>query len=242
MPARDQAPSTNVITVLAIDDGEPPQTATNTFRVIVSDFLEVSLGSTVLRAGQTGSVPVSVLTSSGVTNLSALLFAPSDRLANLGLTTLAPELRPASLEAQGPNLLKMTFNTMSGQVLQDGRLLAQLNFTAVSNHSAFVPLVLSNVTAMRASGVSVPRTLAGDGRVVVVSEEPLLQALSATNLFPALILYGEPAANYIIEATPDLQNSNQWQTVWTGSLTNLFQMVMPASSTNYNRFLRAIRP
>jgi hypothetical protein len=241
-PARDQAPSTNFITVVATDNGVPPLSATNRFSVNVGDFLELSMGSALLRAGQSGSVPINVLTSAGVTNLTTWLFASEERLSNLGITTLAPELRPAILEVPGAGVRRLTFNTLNGQALQDGRLLAQLNFTAISTQSAFVPLLISNVTAIRANGLSVPRTFGNPGRVVVIANEPLLEALSVTNLQPVILLYGEPGTNYLVESKREFGNTNQWQMAWQGALSNLSERITLPATTNRHTFFRGSHP
>src|SRR6185295_4126174 len=89
-PDRTQGPSTNFITVVATDDGIPPFSCTNTFRVMVGDFVVMALGTTVIRTGQSGSVPLNLLSTASITNLSSLLIAGDDRLGSLGLTLLAP--------------------------------------------------------------------------------------------------------------------------------------------------------
>ena len=125
-------------------------------------------------------------------------------------------------------------------MLRGGRLLAQVNFTAVSTQTTVVPLLLSNLTAIQASGVAVPRTLADPSRVVVVGNEPLVEVLMSTNQQPMLVLYGEPGPNYLIQSTTDLQNTNLWQTAWQGTLTNLIQVIGPATSSQ-GTYFRALR-
>jgi hypothetical protein len=239
-PTREQARSTNVFTILAIDDGAPPLIATNTFLVTVDDFVEMMLGNAVLRSGESGSVPVQVMATVGLTNLESLLITPENRLANLSLLTIASELRPASLQMQGPSTAQMAFQTQPGQTLMSSQLVARLQFTAVSTQSAFVPLTLASVTARQTNGVPVARTIPGSGRVVVVAEEPLLEALLLTNNQRQLVLYGPPGPGYIIQKSPNPGVPDQWQTAWEGSLTNLYQVIPTSGATS--EFYRAIRP
>jgi len=171
-PAKSQARSTNIVSVLATDDGEPPLSATNSFDVIVGDYLELALGRVIVLAGEAASVPVTVTNTSGVTNLSSLLFVP-DQLTNISLSSFAPELRVGVLESQGRGISRLSFSTSDGQILQPAQFLASLTFTALPNQpSGFVTLLLSNVTSIQTNGVALTRTLAAAGRVVVIGNEP----------------------------------------------------------------------
>ncbi len=240
-PDRTQAPSTNTIKVVASDDGVPPLSTTNTFRVVVGDFVELGLGAAVIRSGQTGSVPINVLASAHVTNLNALLFSAEDRLGSLGLSLTAPELSAGSLVVQGQNTQELNLGVVPGQTLFGGKILGQLNFTGISTQSAFVPLIITNLIAMRPSGEPVPRTLGGEGRVVVIANEPLLEALLSTNQQRSLVLYGKPGAGYVIQTTTQPNNPLLWQTVWQGSLTNLTLPLPAPGNSNGTLYYRAYR-
>src|ERR1019366_9941462 len=99
-PPREQARSTNTITVWMQDSGSPPVLATNTFTVVVDDYVELSLGRTILFTGHTSSVPVTLMSSLpaaliasvGLTNVGAVLQVSEDRLTELTLTDWGPEL------------------------------------------------------------------------------------------------------------------------------------------------------
>jgi Putative Ig domain len=236
-PIKAQAASSNLVTVIVTDDGVPPLSATNSFSVFVGDFLEVSLGSTALLAGHTGSVPVKMDSSTGVTNLTFLLRAPEDRLTDFVLQLLAPEVSSGSVSPYAPNLSLVTLNASDAQPLNGTKTLADLQFASISNQiSAFVPLTLQGVTAVQANGTAVPRIIANNGRVVVIGAASLLEALVQTNSQRTLILYGIPQTGYTLESTTNLSN---WQIEWQGSLTDLFQVFDGLSSTNSPIFYRA---
>lgn len=242
VPARSQAHSTNLVSVYATDDGVPQLSATNSFQVVVDDYLELSLGRLVLRAGDTGSVPITVTNTTGVTNLSSALFVPPDLLTNLSLSNLASGLDSGVLQPQGEGLGNLSFNTANGQAFQPVQALAQLNFTAIATQSVFVPLLISNVTSFQTNGLPLSRTLATAGRVVVVANEPLIEALTSTNQQPLLVLYGQTGSNYIVQASslPAGQADN-WQTVWQGRLTNLFQVIELPAGSDPGLFYRSFR-
>jgi hypothetical protein len=76
--------------------------------------------------------------------------------------------------------------------------------------------------------------------VVVVGQEPLLDILRAADDLPVVVLYGEPGAEIRVETSPVLGPQAHWQELWRGTMTNLFQVIDPAS-TNSMGFYRAVR-
>jgi len=221
MPSRAQARSTNVINVCMTDSGSPPFSATNTFTVVVDDYLELSLGRTILLVGQTSSVPVTLVTSVGLTNLQALVQVPAGYLAPLAMTDWTPALGKATLQPQGSNVWQMNFSTAAGQSLQATQQLASLSFLALTNGSAFVPLMISEVTTnYTTSGDTIWRTLTDGGRAVVLEKQPLLEAMAMTNGVPNLTLFGLGGVSYDVLFSPGLP-ADGWQPIWTG--------IMPAS-------------
>lgn len=240
-PSRAQARSTNMISVWMSDSGSPPVTATNTFTIVVDDYCELLPGRTILRAGQTSSVPVTVVTTSGLTNLQALLQAPEDRLTSLALTDLAPAVGSATLQQQTADVWRMEFTASSGQAFQATQELARLSFAAVSNRSAFVSLVSVITTNVQTNGVSIWRTLTGYGHVVVVEREPLLEAFPMTTGLPNLILYGIPGMSYQVESSSALSAGPGWQPEWLGTVPeNLWMHVSGLTNTGTTLFFRAV--
>jgi len=73
----------------------------------------------------------------------------------------------------------------------------------------------------------------------VVGKDPLVEALSVTNLQPIVVLYGEPGTNYLVESVREFGNTNVWQMAWQGNLTNLSQRITLAATTNRHTFFRA---
>jgi len=237
-PTRAQARSTNDITVWMTDSGGVR--ATNTFRIIVDDYLELSLGQSVLRAGQTSSVPVALVTTTGLTNLQVLLQAPEERLIPLDLIGWAPEVGSAKLQQLAANTWQMDFTAAPGQELQTTQELAHLSILTVPNRSAFVVLVVSDrVTNFKADGSSIWRTLSSNGRAVVIDQEPLVEMLAPVNGFSNLMLYGIAGVSYNILQAPVLPTT-EWQPVWLGTMpANLSMHVSGLPNTGPMMFFRA---
>ena len=72
-PACDQGSTTNLVTIWGTANGVPPLSNSVTFAVVVSECVQVSIGSTVMQIGTTSSVPVNLLSTVALTNLSFTL-------------------------------------------------------------------------------------------------------------------------------------------------------------------------
>jgi hypothetical protein len=216
--------------------------------VVVDDYVELSVGGTILFTGHTSSVPVTLLSSVpatliaavGLTNVAAVLHVSDDRLTDLTLTDWAPELGNASVQKQAADMWQIQFTAAPGQVFQTTQQLAQLQFLAVSNKSAFVPLWVSDVTDFQVNGQSVWRTLAGANRVVVLGAEPLVEALPKTNGYPDIMIYGVPGTGYDVLFSPVAAPGALWQPIWLGTMpANMWMPVSGLTNTEPTMFFRA---
>jgi hypothetical protein len=238
IPSRQQAPSSNFVTVILRDDATPPLSVSNSFSVLVTDYFELGIGTMILQSGQTGSVVLTSFASTGVTNVRFGLEAPEDRLTNLALHVVAPQIL-ATIDRTGRNRSEVTLSALDGAVFLGSNVLANLSFSASTNTlSAFLPLLLSDMSAIRADGGSIPRTIPGHGRVVDIGTAPLLEALLSSNGSRGLILYGNPGVNYVIESAQLDSGPLSWQTQWQTTVTNLFRVMAP-SNTSSTIFFRA---
>jgi subtilisin-like proprotein convertase family protein len=215
-PSRGQARSSNAISVWVADSGSPPAFATNTFNVTVDDYAELLVGQAVTLAGQTNGVMLTLVTSTGLTNVQTQLQVPQERLTNLTLVGWAPVLGGATLRQAMPNVWQMEFSAGESQVLQATQQLAWLQFQAVSNRSAFVPVEAPTLTVLQTNGTSVSTTFTSPGRVTVIAREPLIEVLPSTLQRPRLVLYGLPGYTYRLQSSPDVSAPDGWAPVWEG--------------------------
>ena len=239
-PSRDQAPSTNLITVTVTDDGVPPRSDSKSFSVIVNDFLELKLGSAVLAVGDSGNIAVSLYSSTPLTNLEFAVDFPASRFRDWFPQPPAPLSASALLLSS--NQLFLSYAPPFGQSLLRTQQLGQLSLTVVSNQpSAFVriPLVLTRVKGVRADGTAVSWNLLGDGEIVTVGKQSLLRAALGADGQRSLTLYGQPGTNYVIEFTFSLVPPVLWQNFGSVVLTNLAQPVGNAGNTNSEIYYRA---
>jgi hypothetical protein len=130
------------------------------------------LGSTVMQIGQTSSVPVNLLSTVALTNLSFTLSYPTNRFTNWVLLETNAVFGAATVQALDSSNTVFGFVTSPGQVLQGPALAGTIGFEAVSNSSAFVPMTITDVEGVKSDGSAVGNTIGLPGRVVVIGPQP----------------------------------------------------------------------
>ena len=217
-----QGSTTNLITIWATDNGAPTLSNSVTFAVVVSECVQVSIGSTVMQVGTTSSVPVNLLSTVALTNLSFTLSYPTNRCTNWTLTASNTAIDGASVQTLGPANTFFTLGTKSGQVLQGPALAGISSFSAMSNLSAFVPLTIANIQGTKSDGSIVGNTFGLGGRVVVIGNQPLLESSLGTNAQRMLRVYGNPGDGYQVFFSTNVATTN-WLFAWRSPQTNLAQ-------------------
>ncbi|MCX8155473.1 MAG: hypothetical protein N3J91_03300 [Verrucomicrobiae bacterium] len=192
-----------------------------------SELGSFSLGSLVIQAGQTGSVPVMSFSTVGVDQWSAEVEIEDGHLTNLVLVSLAAEVDPAQVELSqtAPHTWRLRVASRSGQVFLGEQVLCRLQFVALTQvPSAFVSLRVFNVSARKPGASLVPGVLSQNGRVVVIGREPLLEPRRPSGPGRELVVYGNPWASFLIEGTAAL-GSGSWQVLARFPSTNLVSVV-----------------
>jgi hypothetical protein len=216
-PACLQGGSTNLITIWVTDSGNPPLSNSMSFAVVVGECVELDLGSTVVQAGQTAAVPVTLLSTIGLTNLSWTLSNPDNRFTNW--TFASSNAAIASV-----NSTRTFFNlgTVPGQTLQSPSLLGTLSMGTLPGNSAYEYLAATNILGAKTDGSLAGNISSQPGRIVVVGAQPLLEAQLGSNSTRVLILYDRLGTNYHLTFSTNL-TSAQWQNGASGTVTNLVQ-------------------
>ena len=241
-PTRAQARSTNSITIRVSDNGFPIATDSQTFTVTVGDYVELMLGSTVFRTGQTGSIYAVVNTTTPVTNLDFVIGLGAPGLTNLALANLVPPLGAATLTQIAPGQFQARLATLAGQTLSGTQTVATLTFQAEPvKTSVVVPLQVSSLSANQQSGASVFPTLSDNGQVVLLTTVPLLQAAGSGNQLQ-LTLFAPPGPAYTLESTPSMIPPLVWTPVLTSSVSPTLFQVFSLPFTNSSSFFRVTIP
>ncbi len=190
--------------------------------VDLGNYLVLGIGSAISRAGQPGSVPLT-LNASSITNLSFLLELPTNRFSSLSLQTTSPLSSSAALQPVSSNIVRVVLTALPGQTLQGNQQIALLNFVTASNQSsAFVNFSPQALQGVNFDGTPVNLLAAQAGRLVIVGNEPLLEALRVPGGDRSLALYGKPWASYALESTTNL-SSTAWTHMLRVPMTNLVQ-------------------
>lgn len=236
-PSCAQGSTTNVIIIWVTDSSTPPLSNSMSFLVVVSECVQVGVGSTVMQVGQTNSVAVTLLSSVGLTNLSWTLVCPSNRFGNFTFTFTNAEIATSVVQVLDSARTFFNVGTRPGQTLQSPTQLGSLALTALPGHSGFLPLVAANIVGTKQDGTSVGNIAGQPGTAIVIGLEPLLAAWLGTNSTRMLTIYGNPGTNYQLSYATNLL-APSWQPSFTLPMTNLFESV-PLGETAPQIFYRA---
>jgi hypothetical protein len=240
-PVCVQGGSSNVITVLATDDGCGSLSSAQSFAVFVTECLQTGLGNTVGAAGGGGCVPVSLESSFGLTNFIFTVSVPPGRFTNFTVNALAPEVGSATVVSLGTTQAVVTLVPQPGQLLRGPKQFAEVCFSLLPNQtSAFVRMEVKDILGLRENGTPIGNTSGQPGRTVVVSEHPLLECVHGTSGQPNLLLYARPGWTCAIEERASVQPGVVWSETARLTVTNLVSP-LPLAGTNSTGYYRAVR-
>ncbi|MBM3881081.1 MAG: hypothetical protein FJ387_15395 [Verrucomicrobia bacterium] len=216
--------------------------AQRTLLALHLDFAALSLGWTVVRAGSSESVPIQLNSSAALATVRFRLETPFDRLTNLRLEDLAPELDAAAAQVLplSPGAWQVLLPARPGQLPEGAHQLGRLSFLALANRpSAFVSLVPAGFLAEKADLTPVTRVRVQAGRVVVVGREPLLEARLRPDRTRELLLYGQPGSSYAIQFATSLDRPMGWTLLARVPLASLFTGLAGLEAHHDTVFYRA---
>ena len=201
--------------------------------------LNLAIGSTVVLAGTSGSVPVTFSTLAPVTNVQVAIIIPPNLLTNWSLLPQAP-LTGTALVSNSSRLY-LTFSPATGQSIINTQQLGQITFASISNQpSAFLPLPVASAMAPMLDGAMyTPYKAIENGEVVVLNSNSLLRAYLGTNGTEYVKLYGFSGTNYMIQSATNLVAPINWQTVCTLVPSSFIAVTPNLPTTNPAIFYRA---
>lgn len=234
IPTRAHAETTNLIGIIATDNGLPPLSDTQFVSVIVLDYFETVMGAANLEGGQAATLPIRVSSNRGFTNLTFAVAVEPSMFTNWTLEAVAPQLDAATLEDQRTNLV-IHLGARAGQSVTAAGEVARLHFSAVSGTgSAFVPVPVADVMAAKPDGTPYQNYVNQAGEIALVQAQPLLrgQVISQAR---QLLLYGRVGASYTLQSADGL--GAPWQDVLSFTQTNNV-MTLDLGTTNSPVFYR----
>jgi len=184
--------------------------------------IQAGIGSTVVQVGQDSALPVTLLSSVGITNLSFTLACSGNRLTNWTITSTNPCVETTTLQTVGSSQPSFTFGIQAGQTFQSPTLLGTIGFTALPGDSAFLPVAATNIIGINSDFGQMANITSLSGQVVAVGLHPLLAASLDTNSTRILNIYGNPGSNYQVAFSTNLASPN-WQPAGSVLMTNLQQ-------------------
>ena len=235
-PTCAQGSTTNVILIWATDSGTPPLSNAMTFVATVSECVQLGVGSAVVHVGQSSDLPVTLVTTVGITNLSFTLAVPAGRFTNFTFTPSDPAIASATVQVTGSSPPVFTLATHPGETLSSPSLLGTVGFTVLPGDSAFLPVTAANIVGSKSDGNGVGNATSLPGRITIVGLHPLLAPARAGQSTVSLTLFGNPGTTYQLAYTTNLASTN-WQVVGSILVTNV-QQNFNLSPTNPHTYFR----
>jgi hypothetical protein len=240
-PTEFQGGTNYSFSIIVSDDGIPSLSATQTFVVIVQDTkadFQLSIGSTAILTNGADSVPLTLQSGVELNEVNLLLHVGGQRLTNLQLTTLAPQVGAANFLPLGEDRYQIQFQRRPEASWQGSVALARVAFAAgPGSQSAVAVLRGEGVTGLRADAPTA-NGQAGVGRVFIVGPEPILD-LARSNQMAALTLYALPGRSYAIERRAGLSSQSPWEFLQSVSPASLRTDLAPQPMTAPAEFFRA---
>lgn len=213
-PIRADANTTNVISIRVSDNDTPPASVTQAFTITVRDYVEITAGAAVTGTGNRTNVFLQLACSAPLTNIGFKILFPAERLGEIDLENLLPASATTTADTSQAGEVVLTFAALPGQQLAGTQDLARLHFTVTAGQSsAFIPLQVSEVAAVRAQEGLAPTLLSNHGRVVAVGAQPLVELHSSTNA-RTLTLFGHTGVSYAVEHSTNVSSGwSDWSTI-----------------------------
>jgi hypothetical protein len=201
------------------------------------NHLDLTIGTTALRAGDSGGVPVTLFSLAPITNLQFAFDFPSNLLGNWSAQPIQSSGGNAAVSNN--SRVYVTF-VPTNQAFFKTQVLGQVNFTAIPNQpSAFLPLNIAAAAGPRPDGSDSPVQTYHDGEVAVIRTNPLLRIYGGSSGAESLTLYGLPGTNYSIEFATNLNPPVAWSPAVGVNLTNFIFTTGNLGSSNAAAFFRA---
>jgi hypothetical protein len=201
------------------------------------DFLtgcaRLYLGSTIVRTQQLACLQLEIFAGAPAVSVTFTVSSPTGYLTNAILNT-GGRFTNATVTPGPDSHWAVTLQTSATDALAGDEIVGSLCFTAVSTQSAFVPLVISNLTVNNADG-SLSSPTAFGARAVVIADQPLLEAGLTNNAQRRLTLYGKANTDYEIAYSTNLLSAAfPWIPGWTNTVPASLYYSFPILGTLSN--------
>ncbi len=241
-PTESQGGTTNRVTVIVHDDGNPPLAAEQAFVIVVrdtqSDF-RLSLGTTNLLVGQSSSLPLVLAAGADLAQLTFDLSAKDAHLENVELETIGSQIVSAAFEPAGEGIYQVRLDLNPDQAQGGSRTVGHLRFdTKPAGASSVASLLMNDLRGQRQAGEPILNALAIAGRIFLIEVEPLLDIGQSSDRV-RLTLFGIPGKQYMLQKCVEGLGS-QWTDEELLTLVGASQQIerpLTAQATTYYRLV-----
>jgi hypothetical protein len=202
---------------------------------LLHDPALVLFDSPVVRTQETACVSLGIAVGSLASGASFLVEAPPEHLNNAMLS--AEGCWSGAITRQSSTQWLINLASTCTAAAMGVQTVGTICFTAVSPHSAFVPLTVSSLVIS-----NLTPALAFGARIVNVASEPLLEAWLAPNQQTMATLYGIAGQMYEIRHAASVDAPSPWTPGWTNTVPASLFTTFPLTGDSLEApalFLRA---
>ncbi len=169
------------------------------------------VGSPVVRTQDTGCVSLAIAVDSPASGASFVIEAAAGNLNNAILSTEGCWSGTITSQSATEWLVNLQSSCTTGSA--GAETIGTICFTAVSPHSAFVPLTVNNLVIS-----NLPPAQAFGTRAVNIANEPLLEAWLDTSGKRMATTYGKANTSYEIRYSTDADAPSSWLVGWSNTV------------------------
>lgn len=239
-PTCAQGSTTNEIFV-RMQNEQRATTVLGRLVLVVQDALHLSLGATNVTVGQSARMPIGLVASAGLTNLTLQVNWDGQRLCHPVLVAAQPAVDCATIEECADHL-RLRVASLDGQTLPGSCLLAWLDFEARPGQpSGYASLEVQTAQASKPDGEVYANYFSDGGAVTIVNPQPALRSDLGGATGRCLTVIALPGGTYEVQSATCLWPEAAWSPLFTYTQTNLVQS-LELDATNPVIFFRLVQP
>jgi hypothetical protein len=242
-PNRSQAPGTNSITVVVADQANPTLRNSMTFNVRVNEYVEMSLGSSIMLGGTNHTVPITLFAGVPISQAEAVLNFAGQYFTDVSHVAGNPANGSVAFQRTSGNTATLTINPPAGGSISGLRQFGSLRLVSVPiTNTTVVPLQVTSLSITPTNPAAAPTLVTSNGQIIVAGSRPLMEARLTPQGGREVTIIGAPAS-YNLEYSTNLADP-VWRPRGLISVnSNLFRSLNTGNNppTNGPAFFRARR-
>ena len=186
--------------VMVTDNGYPPLSAMQRITVRVDHYLQIGLGTNVVKPGQLGVMPVTVYSSAAIGGMYVRFKVRPDSALKEWKWIDAPGGGCSGLLwVEDASTIWLVFQDCPASLFPGLGLMGHLQFQASATFEGLVRMEVDQVWGLDSNLAEITDLGVFSGRLAVMDEAPVLDLVRNKQGNPSLVLYGRAGRHYELE-------------------------------------------